>query len=60
MTEKEQEAEYRTVSFMVSALANVCVAPPNLVIDRLTGLLWDEQEAEKIKSANMPAKGEQN
>lgn len=54
MTEKEQQCEYRTVSFLVSALANTCAAPPNQVIDKLTGLLWDAEEAEQIKQANMP------
>ena len=53
MTKKEQECEYRTVSFLVSALANMCAASPNMIIDRLTGLTWDEEEAGRIKSANM-------
>jgi|GEM_PF-4311564 len=54
MTEKEQQREYRTVSYLCSTLANICSAPPNMVIDALTGLLWDEEEAGKIKVANMP------
>jgi len=51
MTEKEQQREYQTVSYLVSALANICTAPPNMVIDRLTGFLWDEEEAGRIKRA---------
>ena len=39
MTEKEQQREYRTVSYLCSTLANICSAPPNMVIDALTGLL---------------------
>lgn len=54
MTEQEQQNEYRTVSYLVSALANICKASPNQVIDQLTGLLWDEEEAGEIKVANMP------
>ena len=54
MTEKEQQREYRTVSYLVSALANICTAAPNQIIDALTGMLWDEEEAGQIKRANMP------
>ncbi len=54
MTEKEQQREYRTVSYLVSTLANICTAAPNQIIDALTGLLWDEEEAGQIKRANMP------
>jgi len=52
MTEKEQQSEYRTASYLVSALANMCAASPNQIIDQLTGLLWDEEEAGQIKRAN--------
>jgi hypothetical protein len=52
MDSKDQEREYRTVSYLVSTLANICVASPNKVIDLLTGYLWDEEEAGKIKVAN--------
>lgn len=55
MTEQEQQREYRTVSLLVTTLANICAASPNQVIDRLTGLLWDEEEAGQIKEANVPA-----
>lgn len=58
MTEKEQQREHRTVSFLVSALANICAASPNQIIDNLTGLLWDEEEAGQIKRANMPAESD--
>ena len=54
MTEHEQQREYRTVSYLVSTLANICCASPNQIIDRLTGLLWYADEAEEIKQANMP------
>ena len=54
VTEQEQQREYRTVSYLVSTLANICAASPNMIIDALTGLLWDEEEAGQIKEANMP------
>jgi hypothetical protein len=55
MTDEEQQREYRTVSFLCSTLANICAASPNMVIEVLTGILWDEEEAEIIKEANMPS-----
>jgi hypothetical protein len=54
MTKKEQQREYRTVSYLCSTLANICAASPNQVIDALTGLLWSEEEAGDIKRANCP------
>ena len=54
MDKKEQQREYRTVSYLVSTLANICTAAPNQIIDQLTGFLWDEEEAGQIKRANMP------
>jgi hypothetical protein len=55
MTDEEQQREYRTASFLCSTLANMCAASPNMVIDALTGILWDEEEAGRIKEANMPS-----
>lgn len=58
MTEQElaQQREYRTVSYLVSTLANMCAGSPNQIIDLLTGYLWDEEEAGSIKIANMTGK----
>jgi len=52
MNEREQQKEYQTVGYLVSALANICAASPNMIIDKLTGFLWDEEEASQIKTAN--------
>lgn len=52
MTDQEQQREYRTVSYLVTTLANICQASPNQIIDALTGLLWEEEEAGQIKIAN--------
>lgn len=54
MTTKEQQLEYQTLSYLVSTIANICKTSPNVIIDRLTGLCWDEEEASNIKVANMP------
>jgi hypothetical protein len=52
---RDQQREYRTVSYLVSTLANICEASPNKIIDLLTGYLWDEEEAGEIKVANINA-----
>ena len=52
--ELAQEREYRTASYLVSTLANMCAGSPNKIIDLLTGYLWDKEEADKIKNSNMP------
>jgi hypothetical protein len=53
--ELAQEREYRTVSYLISTLTNICSGSPNKVIDLLTGYLWDEEEASEIKDANQPS-----
>lgn len=55
MDEAEQikaKREYRTVWLLVSALSEFCTAEPNKTVDLLTGYLWDEEEAGRIKEAN--------
>ena len=42
--------EYRTAWFLCRALAELCPASPEVVVDKLTGYLWDEEEAKKIKA----------
>ena len=56
MTEQElaQQRDDRTVSYLVSTLANICAGSPNQIIDLLTGYLSDEEEAGIIKVANIP------
>lgn len=50
MKTKEQ-IEYTTIAHIVGILANMCAAPEKMVMDRLTGFLWDEEEAGQIKAA---------
>ena len=52
MNETEPQREYRTAAYVTTTNANICLASPNQIIDRLTGLLWDEKEAGEIKRAN--------
>ena len=49
MDEKEQQREYKTVSYLILTLANICAASPDKIVDNLTGYLWDEEEAGQIK-----------
>lgn len=51
MTPAQQKREHQTVWHLVSALAGMCAALPEKVVDELTGYLWDEDEAAKIKEA---------
>ena len=45
LDEREKRREYRTVFLLVSALANI-------VIDALSGLLWDREETDEIKKTD--------
>jgi hypothetical protein len=52
LAKERQQREYQTVLHLVSALGNICAASPVMIIDALTGFLWDEEEAGEIKRAN--------
>lgn len=54
MTPGQQKREYETVWHLVSALAGMTAALPDKIVDTLTGYLWDEEEAGKIKAAGNP------
>jgi hypothetical protein len=47
----KEEIEYATIKNTVSILAVMCSANTSKIIDRLTGYLWDEEEAQAIKRA---------
>ena len=47
-----KEKEYAICFHAVSVLAKLCAASPNVIVDKLTGYLWDEKEAEGIKASN--------
>ena len=49
MTPKEREIEYITIAYISKMLANMCAGNPERIIDKLTGYLWDEEEAGLIK-----------
>lgn len=46
------QCKYRTVSYLIAILCNMCAANHNIVIARLTGVLWYEKDTEQIKCAN--------
>jgi hypothetical protein len=41
---------HRTCWLLISALASHCAASENEIIDRLTGYLFDEEEAGQVKA----------
>jgi len=45
-----KQIEYAVIKNAVDILCLLCAAPSGMVIDALTGILWDEEEAEGIKS----------
>lgn len=45
----QEERKYQTLALMVSALSAACIADPGKTVDKLTGYLWDTEEAEMIK-----------
>ena len=44
--------EYAAVKSAINILCVLCAANSNLVIDSLTGILWDEEEAIGIKESS--------
>lgn len=53
---RKAKREFRTAWLLVAALSEMCAAEPNQTVDLLTGYLWDEEEAGRIKEANAPAR----
>jgi hypothetical protein len=51
LAEIQQKREYATCHRLIEALASMCVGSDKVIIEKLTGYLWDEEEAEKIKAA---------
>lgn len=47
----KQDIEYAVIKNLVRALAVICAANPEPIIDLLTGYLWDDEEAEGIKKS---------
>lgn len=48
----KEEIEYAVIKNTVKALAVVCAVNSEKVIDLLTGHLWDEEEAGRIKRSS--------
>ena len=49
MTPQAEQRSYELTAHLVAALAGHCAGHPNKVIDLLTGYLWSETEAERLK-----------
>ena len=47
-----EEREYAVINNAINILCVLCAADNKMVIDRLTGILWDEEEAGSIKSSS--------
>ena len=51
LAEITQQREYKTVHKLIETLASMCAGSDKAIIENLTGYLWDEEEAGKIKAA---------
>lgn len=51
MMSKEQQ-EYAVIKNAIQTISVLCAAEEDTVIDKLTGYLWDENEAEQIKKSD--------
>jgi hypothetical protein len=49
--EIQQKREYATCHRLIETLASMCAGSDKVIIEKLTGYLWDEEEAGKIKAA---------
>lgn len=47
-----KQIEYAVIKNAVNILCLLCAANSNMVIDALTGILWDEEEAGSIKGSS--------
>ncbi len=47
----KEEIEHTIIQNTVSILAVICAANTSKIIDKLTGYLWTEEEAQAIKKA---------
>lgn len=45
-----EQRSYETTGHLVAALAGQCAGAPEKVVDLLTGYLWDEEEAVRLKN----------
>jgi hypothetical protein len=52
-----EQQECQVVGHLVSALSVMCASNPDKVIDLLTGYLWSEEEAGRIKKAIIEGEG---
>jgi hypothetical protein len=53
---RRHKQECTVIYHAISMLATLCAADEKAIIKRLTGFLWDEDEAKMIKSNGKPLK----
>lgn len=48
---KQRDIDYAVIFNTINILSVMCAADNNMIIDTLTGILWDEEEANSIKNS---------
>lgn len=56
----QEEKEYSIISHSIGIMCDLCAFNHDQCVDLLTGWLWDENEASKIKEANTPHELQEN
>jgi hypothetical protein len=54
---RREKIEHLTIWHLVAAISTMCACKEDTLIDTLTGYAWDEEEARKIKVANVDVMG---
>lgn len=49
ISDHDDEKEYRVIAYAIRIICELCAACPEIVVDKLTGYTWTEEEAEGIK-----------
>lgn len=49
---KQKDIDYAVIANVVNLLAVMCAANKDRIVEKLTGYLWDEEEAGEIKKSD--------
>jgi hypothetical protein len=52
MDSDRDNIDYAVIKNVISILAVMCAADKDMIVDKLTGYLWDEEEASEIKKSD--------
>ena len=47
---KQDDIDYSVIKNVINILSVLCATDSDMIIDKLIGILWTEDEAEKIKN----------